>query len=505
MINGSSLSGDLINGPVLCEKQNMNQCYQPSPSNSLAVHLQQQVQRYIIHSSSGFNGSISPNGDQSVNLGSSIVYTATPNIGYGVSQWFVDNNLVQTGGNTYQFNNVIANHTINVLFTTTTLTPSVSTLGLSVNCPLSSLSSDCIQKNDALTGHARKITITNTGSINATNVQVGNTNLPRGTQISLNNCSTITANGGFCTITVTPGSVESRSFNNVPCSSGITPQGQINITADGDIMTTIDTSILTYGCIYQGGLIYAVDDTTADTGSIGGKVITLVDQAAPFINNQPQPSSVIWSSNGVGQQSQNVSYDIVPYIAYSGALDTYNLALARFNTTYVNSAQNPFPPVNAFSMCVGARDGQCNSRNILTFYSQYNTRFGIDNTLVAMSTPLNYYAAGLCTASINTYSDWYLPAICELDSTFNNLCDTNPQSVGQNLGALRSDQANTCVALSNNPDLNCLTGAYWSSSEESGNPTEGASFVTFSANGVNSGNNYKASALGVRCSRTLVP
>ncbi|MFT4059243.1 MAG: hypothetical protein QM652_06825 [Legionella sp.] len=51
---------------------------------------------------------------------------------------------------------------------------------------------------------------------------------------------------------------------------------------------TSDVVVLDYGCQYQGGFLYSVDDTTANTGSIGGKVVSLIDQAEPFTTSPRQ-------------------------------------------------------------------------------------------------------------------------------------------------------------------------------------------------------------------------
>ncbi len=92
---GSGLKGDVLGGPILCEQSNPNQCYQPSRANSLAIRLTQTppVQHYTITSSAGSNGSVSPNGSQTVNSGASLTFSATPDTGYGVNQWLIDGNL----------------------------------------------------------------------------------------------------------------------------------------------------------------------------------------------------------------------------------------------------------------------------------------------------------------------------------------------------------------------------------------------------------------------------
>ena len=67
---------------------------------------------YAITPSAGANGTNTPNTVQVVLSGtSSPTFTATPNSQY-VTQWWVDGSLVQTGGTTYTFSNVTANHSL---------------------------------------------------------------------------------------------------------------------------------------------------------------------------------------------------------------------------------------------------------------------------------------------------------------------------------------------------------------------------------------------------------
>ena len=56
---------------------------------------------YTVTSSAGNNGSISPNGPQTVATGGNITFTAAPASGYQVNQWLVNGTVVQTGGSSY--------------------------------------------------------------------------------------------------------------------------------------------------------------------------------------------------------------------------------------------------------------------------------------------------------------------------------------------------------------------------------------------------------------------
>ena len=58
------------------------------------------IKAYTVTPSAGANGAISPNTVQTVNSGSSLTLTATPNSGYGVNTWSVDSTVAQTAART---------------------------------------------------------------------------------------------------------------------------------------------------------------------------------------------------------------------------------------------------------------------------------------------------------------------------------------------------------------------------------------------------------------------
>jgi hypothetical protein len=70
-----------------------------------------------ITASAGSGGSISPSGTIIKNLGTSQLFTATPNSGNIVNQWLLDGSLAQSGGTTYTLSNIQTTHTVQVTFT----------------------------------------------------------------------------------------------------------------------------------------------------------------------------------------------------------------------------------------------------------------------------------------------------------------------------------------------------------------------------------------------------
>lgn len=360
--------------------------------------------------------------------------------------------------------------------------PITMPLALSVNC---SPSSSCFTtQNAALTGTPRKITIQNTGGSPANITTVTPSGLPTGTTLSGCASTTLSA-GGTCDITVTPGQNASSD-----CTTGIAPTpGTITVNASNATSVTATAEVLSYGCVYQGGFIYSVNDATPTTGSIGGKVASLVDQAAPYIDSGPQSTSIIWSSNGNGSTSDDVNYTAI-------------LGINEISTTSSPSPAGPVYPSETppYTACNGAFDGACDSGNIVSYYNFNRVSGG------SAPTPRTYYAAGLCEALINSYSDWYLPAICEMDAVNGSVtCPSGAQSMLGSLGFLVGDPGAPTPSTSCSPpsSTNCLAGDYWSSTETSTLPQDVAWGEHFSSGGSFQGNGSKSNQLGVRCSRAL--
>ena len=308
-------------------------------------------------------------------------------------------------------------------------------------------------------GVSRVITVTNTGSSLAINLAVNLPTWPIGTT-SATSCGTTLAAGGSCTITITPGST-ATSDGTTPCSIGTAPvPGVVQVTADNASAVSSNVAILDYGCVYQGGYVYALDDTTPNTGRVGGKVAATADQAAPY------PNGVVWSSNGGGAVALDAIYGI-----------------SEISTT---SAPDPSGgQVSGQAACDGATDGSCNTNNVYVYYQNF-----------AIGAPINLslYAAGLCRSTISGYSDWYLPSICELG--YGAQCGSPSTPTLQNMQSSLVDFGG----------FTSLAGSYWSSTELSVVPQNGAWGELFASGGGSSQGSYpKDDQFGVRCSRALSP
>lgn len=314
----------------------------------------------------------------------------------------------------------------------------------SVTIPLSVNTTNLALKTG---GSSRQIVITNSGVGAANNVTYHlSPALPAGSSMSPASCGTIAA-GGSCVLTIAPGATPSAT-------PGDTQPTPLTLTVSGSNTNTLTSSIniLTYGSVYESGYIFAIDDTTSPTSSIGGKVASLTDQVSSG------STAIIWSSNGT-----------VQVVDRSNITGIYEISTAGPNS------------------CNGNSDGACNSTLILNHY------------LPVTSYPLSFYAAGICTETIDDYTDWYLPAICELGYDTLNIgsgCGTSSTPTLQNM------QSN----LVDNGNIGALSGTYWSSTEYTkllGNPTDDAWVQTFGVSSNSQTGSDKSVNFGIRCVRAL--
>lgn len=260
--------------------------------------------------------------------------------------------------------------------------------------------------------------------------------LPTGTTLTTN-CPITLGAGASCLITVTPGATASAAAGDTSPVPSV-----LRVVGSNTNALTPSVQVLGHGSVYQGGYVYAIDDTTANTGSVGGKVVALADAS----------SGVVWSSNGNSGSTGDVVYNAVPGIN-----------------------ENSTPGV-----CHGGTDGACNSVQINTFYTSVNR---------------SYYAAGVCSATQQGYSDWYLPSVCELGGRATAGCVAGGDNVQTNL------VDSGAVGVSGLPH----NVAYWASTQVSTNSTVQAWAHIFNAGTGLSGNSDKAATLPVRCARALTP
>lgn len=169
--------------------------------------------------------------------------------------------------------------------------------------------------NAALTLQPRTFTITSNGPAAARNIAVSEiTSLPTDTTLS-GDCSTYTggnqlASSGTCRVTVNPGSTST-----VP--SGSTPDPSVLLIAgENTTALTPEVEVLTYGNIYQQGYIFAFDNTTLDSVSVGGALATLSEYLSGTAWGNPNiTTNAVSKTNGesntetiIAAQGDSLSY-----------------------------------------------------------------------------------------------------------------------------------------------------------------------------------------------------
>ena len=317
---------------------------------------------------------------------------------------------------------------------------------------------------------ARTITLTNNSSSPITLSAVPTTysdfnpSLPNDVTIS-STCNTSTplaANGGSCTVTIAPGTTASLSQ---ACTDGTAPETSVFNVATSPAVA-INAVILGYGCQYQGGHLFSIDDTAPTTSSIGGKVVATADQGL-----------VQWSPNGGFDSIWGIDDASTPTIPRPDALsnEPATLKLGQLNCDAVN-------------------DGACATTNTFVYYGT-GTNYAVGLCKQALNN-----SGTTCSGGSSCYTDWHLPSICELgpfgstDLTGNypHLLDSKSCSSGS-------------TNILDIKHITNLSGDHWSSTESSREPRDypWGMYFDLGSGSIQFENANKNNLFRVRCSRAL--
>lgn len=168
--------------------------------------------------------------------------------------------------------------------------------------------------------------------------------------------------------------------NNIPNNTGAVSPTPGKIIVDGGPNSNrlvIDVTVLGFGNIYQGGYLFKVDPTTPPQSNIGGTVAELSDLQNGKSFNWPGAGTLF--------------------------------------------------PVNANSLI----DGRANTESIVSVYKAGNYAANACSQLRVNE------AGAVCLSGVDCYSNWYLPAICEVGEgvTYSANCDPYPDNMMSNLNA----------------------------------------------------------------------
>ena len=421
------------------------------------------------------NGQVTVKWDPPANTGGKVITGYKVNYGSSVGTTYTSvgcsntNNLfcvVNSLTNTtpYTFTVVATNTAIGVkrygpaALSSSTTPESVLTVS-SANLALSGLGS----------GTSRSVIISNNSASNVTiaSVDAPWPSLPSGTMVNtsqLTACASgaeLAANGGFCTITITPGSIVSSGAGDAPCTTGIAPTPSV-ITVSDSVSDTVSAAVvvLGYGCQFQSGYLFALDDTTPATSSIGGSVVSVSDQ---------QPTSLVKWNRSSG-------------ISIWGIDDTSTIANPSPNT----SSSSPSSTLSPGQLnCNAVSDGACATNNVFIQYTPHiDYAAGICHTYTIDSLGNSPCTTGICA------TNWYLPSVCESGpfgsgGSYPSISGP-PSSQACTLGSTNIQEQLISTGILTNFQS---TYYYWCSTEYSPSPSGDAWYQVFdSINGGSQGN-----------------
>ena len=204
---------------------------------------------YTVTATAGVNGAITPSGNSSVNHGSSLTYTITPDQGYKVADIIVDNASIGAV-QTYTFSSVTADHSITVSFTPLVVNVDYFVVTATPGANGTITPSGAVQ---VLTGASATFAITPAAGYKVNRVLVNGVNLGNITSYTFTNVTanhTITASFSAITYRITPIYDASKGT--------MTPSGSIYVNYGGS-----------YTCTAKPNAGYHVEDTLVDGVSVG--------------------------------------------------------------------------------------------------------------------------------------------------------------------------------------------------------------------------------------------
>ncbi len=321
-------------------------------------------------------------------------------------------------------------------------------------------------------GLSRTIAITN-GSGNSVTISSTVTSssfspsLPTGTTVSSTTCNEgiiLTPNGGACTVTIAPGSTVSNDTSTptaLPCTQGqnLTASSVMTVQTSGG-STTANVVVLGYGCIYQSGYLYSINDFTPPTSSIGGRLFAQIDQSASSPWNDNGDNSPIWG------------------------IDDFS------NIAFPDPTPNNAPQLGQLN-CNASNDGACATNNIIVQYPTVSDWPG--------------FAAGLCQEKIDNLTDWYLPSVCDLGPFGSSQSTSGNYPLLPNSQTCFTNNTNIQDKLVGTGILSSLNNKnYWSSTEAASDPQNESWYQVFSSTSGGGSQTifHKGSTYYVRCVRS---
>ncbi len=303
------------------------------------------IATYTITASAGANGTITPSGAVSVNLGASKTFTMTPSSGYSVSSVTVDG-VNQGAPTSYTFSNVTANHTIAAAFTANAPTASLSvtpnpapynnrdTITWSSSGVITSCTAGGSWSNSGtLSGSGLSDPLTSNTTFTFQCTGPGGTSPLQSVTVTVNAPPTPTA-----TLTVTPNpapyanqdTITWSSTNATSCTAGGSWTNSGTLSGSGLTGPLVDASYnFTFQCTGPGGTSPLQSVTvTVNAPPTPTATLTVTPNPAPYANQD----TITWSSTNATSCTAGGSWTNSGTLSGSGL--TGPLVDASYNFTF---------------------------------------------------------------------------------------------------------------------------------------------------------------------------